>query len=257
MFSTATFLPTVRQKKRRINAEVFRLSSSGVSQRRMARLLNVHMITIARKLVFLATQSKERNLKFLQNLTQHGKVLIQHVQFDELETFEQTKCKPLSVALMVSDDPKTKRAILGFEISSMPAKGPLAQISREKYGFRADERSKGLKALFKKTAPYLTKSPHIVSDQNPRYPSLIHNQWEESLHVAVKGRRGCSVGQGELKKIGFDPLFSLNHTCAMLRANINRLFRKTWCTTKKLEKLRDHLEIYIDYHNHTLLNLAV
>jgi hypothetical protein len=45
-----------------------------------------------------------------------------------------------------------------------------------------------------------------------------------AVHTTVKGRHGCVVGQGELKKIVFDPLFSFNHTAAMARANINRLF---------------------------------
>ena len=61
------------------------------------------------------------------------------------------------------------------------------------------------------------------------------------------------TGQGELKKLRFDPLFALNHTCAMLRANINRLFRRTWCTTKKKECLEDHLAVYMDFHNRVLL----
>ena len=65
------------------------------------------------------------------------------------------------------------------------------------------------------------------------------------------------VGQGELKKIGKDPLFSLNHTAAMLRANINRLFRRTWRTTKKPERLADHIALYVWYHNSELIqNLA-
>ena len=38
-----------------------------------------------------------------------------------------------------------------------------------------------------------------------------------------KGAKGAVVGQGELKKLKRDPLFMINHTCAMLRANINRL----------------------------------
>jgi hypothetical protein len=57
------------------------------------------------------------------------------------------------------------------------------------------------------------------------------------------------TGQGELKKTTHDPLFAINHTLAMLRANINRLIRRTWCTTKKPERLIDHLWIYIRYHN--------
>ncbi len=39
----------------------------------------------------------------------------------------------------------------------------------------------------------------------------------------------------------------------MLRANINRLFRKTWNTTKKVEALIDHLWIYVRYHNAVLV----
>jgi hypothetical protein len=39
----------------------------------------------------------------------------------------------------------------------------------------------------------------------------------------------------------------------MLRANINRLFRRTWCTTKKKERLEQHLTVYMDFHNRVLL----
>jgi len=54
------------------------------------------------------------------------------------------------------------------------------------------------------------------------------------------------VGQGELKKAGFDYLFSVNHTFATVRAKVNRLNRRTWCTTKNPERLADHIDIFID-----------
>ena len=63
------------------------------------------------------------------------------------------------------------------------------------------------------------------------------------------------MGQGELKKQGWDPIFNLNHTAAMFRANMSRLIRRTWCTTKKLSSLRDHLSLYTTYHNQTLLSV--
>ncbi len=44
----------------------------------------------------------------------------------------------------------------------------------------------------------------------------------------------------------------LNHTCAMLRANINRLIRRSWSTTKNAENLAHHLTIYVNYHNECL-----
>ena len=100
--------------------------------------------------------------------------------------------------------------------------------------------------------PYATPSCHFKSDDNPHYPSHLRRHHPLAIHTAVKGGRGATTGQGELKKLRFDPLFALNHTCAMLRANMNRLFRRTWCTTKKQQGLIDHLSLYVGYHNRVL-----
>ena len=74
--------------------------------------------------------------------------------------------------------------------------------------------------------------------------------WE---YNQFKGEKSTVSGQGELKKVAKDPLFSINHTFAMLRANVNRLIRKTWCTTKKMARLIDHLSIYVWMHNTVLV----
>ena len=95
--------------------------------------------------------------------------------------------------------------------------------------------------------------PPVKSDQNPHYPKDLKKAFPHATHETHKGQRGSIVGQGELKKIRFDPLFSLNHTCAMTRANMNRLFRRTWCTTKIPERLVDHFAIYAVYHNLSLI----
>lgn len=249
----ATFNLCFGQKKRRVNFQVGQLLSSGDSIRRIAKILNIHTVTVLRKKRFLSIQASSVNKRFLSQFENRP---IKQVQMDEMETFEHTKCKPLSVALVVSDEPGVKRVILGFEISVMPAKGLLAQKAREKYGFRPDLRSKGLTRVLENTKPYIDPTCVITTDQNPNYPGIIRKNLTGSNHIAVKGKRGCIVGQGELKKIGFDPLFSLNHTCAMFRDNVNRLRRKTWCTTKKIEGLREHLNIYMAYHNTQLLKLS-
>jgi hypothetical protein len=203
---------------------------------------------VARKLLYLAEQAKQSQKEFLESLkAASGAVL--RVQFDEMETFEHSKCRPLSIPLVIEQE---SRKILGFGVCSMPAKGPLAQISRRKYGPRPDHRSKTASALFSTLREVIHPKAQILSDQNPKYPLWIRRHFPLARHETVKGRRGCIVGQGELKKIGFDPLFSLNHTAAMIRANINRLFRRTWCTTKRMDRLEAHLWIYVQYHNETL-----
>jgi hypothetical protein len=173
------------------------------------------------------------------------------IEFDELETFEHTKCKPLSVPLAVEQ--KTRR-ILAFDIARMPAKGKLARFSVKKYLRRRDERRFARKRMFRSLASIIDENAHFKSDQNPHYGPEIRKYFPKATHEGFKGQRGSIVGQGELKKIRFDPIFSLNHTCAMLRANINRLVRRTWCTTKKPENLLLHIAIYAQYHNKTLIN---
>lgn len=247
-FSSARFSACFGQKKRKVNAWVEKLYYSGVSQRRMARLLKLNHKTVERKIVFLGGCAEKDNLAFLKELGASEKK-IKELQFDEMETFERSKCLPLSIPLAVLPG---SRKILGFKIAEMPAKGPLAAISRKKYGKRGDERAQMAESLLAELKPLLAPNVLITTDQNPKYPGWIKPHFPEAEHIAVKGRRGCVVGQGELKKIGFDPLFDLNHSAAMLRANINRLFRRTWCTTKRRDRLKAHLELYIRFHNRKL-----
>ena len=246
-FSASTHSPDYRQKKRDLNSVVTRLFSSGVSQRRMATLLQVNPKTVVRKFRIMAARARVEHEVRLNDLAQSP---LSEIQFDDLETFEHTKCKPLSVTLAVN---KNTREIIGFQVSRMPASGRLAEISRRKYGYRKDERPKGWDHLFKILRPVVQAGACLESDQNPHYPKFIRRHLKGVSHIAYPGARGAITGQGELKKLIFDPLFALNHTCAMLRANLNRLFRRTWCTTKKPEGLIDHLSIYLRYHNTVLI----
>jgi transposase-like protein len=244
-FSSATNSPLFKQKKRRINPKLRMLLASGISMRRSAKILNVAATTVERRTRYLAEQCRialEKEYAKIQG--------VRYFQFDELQTIEHTKCKPLSVVVIV--DPET-REILGFEVSSMPATGHLAKISRRKYGFRPDHRSMGLRRLFKKVEPMIAKNPQILSDFCPFYAPTVKASFPSARHSQVLGEKACVAGQGELKKVGRDPLFYINHTLAMLRANVNRLIRRTWCTTKDPARLSDHLAIYTWVHNKKLV----
>lgn len=245
-FSSATHSPCRWQKKRKMNYRLALLVNSGVSQRRAAMVLGINRKTVVKKFRFLAFHARLDHQTFLKNLARRP---LSFVQFDDLETSEHTKCKPLSVALAIEP---TSRKILGFQVSQMPAKGHLAKMAFRKYGPRPDYRPQGWGKLFKSLIPVIHPQANWLSDENPHYPRHLKRHHPFSTHSTVKGRRGCVAGQGELKKIGFDPLFPLNHTCAMLRANLNRLFRKTWCTTKTKQGLIDHLSIYVAFHNQRL-----
>lgn len=243
-FSKSTFHPAYYQKKRRINRPLKILMCSGVSQRRAAVILGVNPKTVVRRFRFIAHLERRKHMQWMRNNFRYGQLT--EIQFDDLETAEHTKCKPLSVALAV--DPKTRK-ILNFQVSQMPAKGLLAKTALRKYGYRQDHRPAGWNQLMGELRPFVAENAVWHSDENPHYPGHLFKHHPACQHRTVKGGRGAITGQGELKKLRFDPLFSLNHTCAMLRANLNRLFRKTWCITKNKQGLIDHLSIYVGYHN--------
>jgi hypothetical protein len=244
-FSDASFQPEFRQHKRHINHVLFRLLCGGYSLRRCAIDLQINRKTVVRKFLFLGELAFE-----IFNFLNQNYPKAHVVEFDDMETFEHTKCKPLSITLAVEGK---KRRILGFEVSQMPAKGLLAKLSRKKYGFRKDERPLARNRLFETLKPLITENCLIKSDRNPHYTEDVRRHFPGHEHKTTKGRRGCVVGQGELKGGGWDPLFTLNHTCAMLRDNIKRLARRTWCTTKRPERLFCHIAIYALYHNEVLI----
>ena len=243
-FSEQTSKLTYRERKPEVDQPLFRLLCHGVSQRSAAIILGIHPVTVARKLCRMGPRA--RALRQADNAT---RACTQPVVFDEMETFEHSKCKPLSIAVAVEEK---SRRILAAEVAQMPAKGPLAAISRRRYGRRLDRRPVALTEMFRQiqlAAPGLTL---IKSDESPRYPRWTQKLFPHARHATFKGRRGCVVGQGELKRGGFDPLFSLNHTCAMNRDRLKRLSRRTWCTTKRPDRLQMLLDLYSWYHNQAL-----
>jgi len=245
-FSNATFAEAFRQKKRRINYPLLTFLASGISLRRSAILLGVHRNTVERKLPFLARKCRKLNQKSLNKL----KGRIHNIQLDDLITKENSKLKPLSVSVCVDED---RRRILGLEVSQIPSFGHLSKFALRKYGKRTDQHAEGLSRLFSKIAPIVCAEVRIKSDEHQGYPGFISTYLPKAKHLTFKSERGCIAGQGELKKVAFDPLFIVNHTCALLRANVNRLIRKTWCTTKDPERLKDHLDLFMYFYNEVLL----
>lgn len=247
-FSFQSFNPTYRQRRPDINKLVRSLICSKVSLRQIAREFSINQKTVQKRMVWLAEQGRLKQQARLSRLKD-----VNFIQIDEMETHEHSKCKPLSIALAVIPG---SRLILGANASEMPAKGHLAEISRKKYGLRRDDRKPAFQNLLSTIKPHLSPDVWVFSDKKSAYPTWIREILPASAHYKVKGRRGCIAGYGEMKKIGFDPLFWLNHSAAMVRDALARMLRRTWCNTKKLYYLQQALDIHVDYHNEKMERLG-
>ena len=243
--SSATHAPTYRQKRRRLNPLIEADIASSTSERRIAKKLGCDRKTVARKVAFLAEQARLKVNRWLDEQPP-----FENLQWDELITFEHSRLKPLSVAVMSCSRTRT---ILAYGIAQIPASGQIAVRSVEKYGKRANRSASMRKQVLRKISPHLSPSATLRSDEHPRYRAEIKGILPDVSLIQFRSKRGSLTGQGELKRTGYDPLFGINHTLAMIRDNIKRLARQTWCTTKKASSLDDVIAIYVNYHNSTLV----
>lgn len=232
------------QKKPYLNPVISKLLVSGNTQNRVAFLLKCSKNTVAKKLTWLSLNSDQFKLSTTDT---------EHIQIDELETIEHTKLKPVTIPICVSSTYK----IIGLSVGKISAKGHLADISYKKYGLRENQREKALIELFEKIKAEIKIAPKtITTDAHPLYPKLIKQYFPLAEHIQIVSRDAIKkkkelVYTAERKKV-FDPMFALNQRCAMLRSDLRRLTRRSWCTTKKLEKLYQHLMHYQSYNNNIL-----
>lgn len=245
--STARLSACFGQNKRTVNHMIEALICSKVSYRRIALILNIDKKTVARKVKFLGIQARAFNANFFK---EKYKVKASSIEFDDLITKERTKMLPLTVSAAV--DPNT-RCILSLEVGKIPAFGHLARESRKKYGYRPNEMPRTLERMFDKIKNFVDENALIKSDMHQLYSNFVEEYFPSADYFQFKSNKGCVAGQGEMKKTIKDPIFYINHTFAMLRDNINRLVRRSWCVTQNIKMLQYHLEIYIKFHNTRLV----
>ena len=160
-----------------------------------------------------------------------------------METFEHTKLKPVSIVLAVH---ARSGAIVGTAVEPMAYKGRLAHVAYKKYGPRADRSGFGIQRVLETVRRAARPDLVLVTDESPKYPARIRKVLPEATHRAV--RRVPSVLAKRRRNLD-DPLFALNVTAAKLRSDLARLSRRTWVTTKKLDRLAAHLSLYIAWNN--------
>jgi hypothetical protein len=200
--------------------------------------------TVVRKIRFLARKARTMHEQKLDN----HEIKTFQIQFDEMETFEHTRKKPISIAVAVECyyDKKTQKYRTGRIIDAVAAqmyyKSLNAPKAKELYGIREDRSAEARSYVaesMKKAA--IVPDIKILTDGKTDYKTLFADMMPESKHIIIS--RADNSGT-EL-----DKMFSLNHTCSRIRHDMSRMARQSWVTTKKIKGLQDHLDLYIAYFN--------
>lgn len=228
-FSYNALKDTKLQKKPQLNDKIMKLYCERGTLRGIARVLKVNYKTVVRKFLFMAVKAREIHLK---TLDEKG-IVTKYIQFDEMETFEHTREKPLGIALSVR--PKTGE-IVSAKVSRIPIKAlTLSPKKKRAYKDKTNKREK-LAEMLLETSKALHDGYSVLScDGSPEYVKMSKIMCPKSL---VETHINDYAG-----------MWRLNHTCAKLRHHISRLNRKTWATTKREDRLQMHIDLFIAYQN--------
>lgn len=214
---------------------LFKMCCSGVTIRRMAKLLDVAVNTVRRRMTALARRAREAHLAAVLDPRRKTS----NVQFDEMETFLRSRAQPLNIALAVR---RHDGAILAAKVGTIPPKGRLAAKGREMgWAVKATARQARAEAI-KETGLFIRQGQPatFICDGSTGYPGEIRSILGHDVIVESHPRDGSKP---------HDPMFRLNHTCAKIRADLACMARDTWTTTKKVEGLQERLDIYVAWNN--------
>ena len=234
---------------------LFNLMCEGVTLRGAARILRCAKKTVERKFEFVAVQSRVRHKTAIAN----GEFRTDLVSMDEMETYELTKLKPLSITLAVTEG----GLIVETQVAEMKCKGHLAYLSATKYGLRVDERKEACRKTLRQVASVLASSADVFTiktDKKTAYVTLIAEELpgvrHEQYHRKVKALYGTHVQNKRDAPYGFhtngkplDPMFMLNQRCAKIRSQLSRMRRRFWGATKSRYRLTRHLWIFTAWQN--------
>ena len=249
-FSQTTATPAHRLRKIHLTQPLMRLRCRNLSIRDTARELRVSQGFVLRRVSRLGELSRIHNARLRRKYVSKSGLLTE-VQIDEMETYEHTRLKPLSISLSVTPE----RFIIRAEVATIPAKGRLAATSRAKYGARADGSGQALERVLGTVARMSGHRLRVVTDKKTSYGPAIRRRIPGATHEAVKSRAGAVAGTGEAKEKAFDRMFALNHTCAVVRSQMSRLNRRTWKGSKKAAALQDELDLFVWWHNMGIMGL--
>jgi len=205
----------------------------------MAIVLGVNRKTIVQKILFLSKLSRQAHEQAITS----ANLNTSHAQFDEMQTFEHTRLKPVTIAVGV-DGPSGK--LLDLRAEPLSYRGPLATIALHKYGPRTDRSADAIKAAFATIKRCIISNAIITTDSHPAYPGHIRKLLPNASHRPTLRR--VPIIKTDRRNI-HDELFTLNYTAAKLRNDLSRMARKTWVTTKKIDRLQAHLDLYLAWNN--------
>lgn len=234
--SGRSMLGNEKLKKPELTEEVFNLYCERMSIRGIARVLKVDKETVMSRIAYLGMLCLKYHTIYLSS----GMFRTAIINYDEMETTEATKLKPISVGIACC-------GITGFIIDAqaceMPAKR-MSSLSISKYGARPDFRGVACDDALAAAKLCCPQNVTIIADDKRAYRAWFLRNFPQSQIFQAKRLQMNQIFPAHLHD-----KFRMDGVCANIREDVSRFTRRSRIITKRMSMLQNHLYMYIAYNN--------
>jgi hypothetical protein len=215
---------------------------SGISLRQAARLLDIDIHAVQRKLRKFARTCAALHDNLSPTLPSGLTFLL-----DEEETFETEKIRPLTMPVLIEKETWFVVATDAAPIRRLAQEGSRRRLKQQameaREGPRPDHSRRSVQGVLRELARRLDGGTlTLLSDEKSSYGSLVREMFGDKVrHETTPGTAARTT---------HNPLFPINTTMAMTRDNNGRLRRRSWLVTKSRRCLGEQLALFLVYRNY-------
>jgi transposase-like protein len=234
--SGRSMLGNEKLKKPELTEEIFKLYCERMSIRGISRVLKIDKETVMSRIAYLGMLC----LRYHNAYLKAGLFKSDIINYDEMETKEITKLKPISVGIACCG---YTGFIIDAQACEMPAKrGSSRAIA--KYGFRPDFRGVACDDVLGAAKLCCPNDVTIIADDKRAYRAWFKRSFPQAKIFQAK-----RLQMNVLFPAALHDKFKMDGVCANIREDVSRFTRRSRIITKRMSMLQAHLYMYMAYHN--------
>jgi transposase-like protein len=241
-FSMQTFRSDWRDHRPDRNELLFRLLTSGVGLRQAARVLEIGVTTVQKKMRKMGTTCRQLHRNLCRRLPAESVYLL-----DEEESFESASIRPLTVPVVIE---KYSWFVVATAVGPIRRLAPPGTRRRELQDREEQDRGPRRDRSRRCVGLVLGRLRQGV----PEGRFALHTDEKASYATIAKELFGDRVEHGTTSgrapRTQHNPLFAINTTMAMTRDNNGRLRRRSWLVSKRGRYLRRQMHVFTAYRNY-------
>ena len=227
-FTNKTFTINWRKRKQHLREKITDNYCERMSLRGIARTLKIDIKMVVKYFRENAEVAKQANKKRIKTKD----LMTFYVEFDQMETFEHTKRKP--VGIQVSIRHKTGE-IVSAKAGYIPIRALAVSKEYSTEWNRKARNSTHILRMLNETKEALNRKGSLVTCDREKKQGKIAQEIYTDPFITIQ------PNSKEHKRI--DRVFR------RMRQDLSCLGRRTLSTTKDIKQLQKHLDLYVDYNN--------